>query len=121
MNGIPHFEPERTVGAATDKTKRCRPYLQIFKNAKLIYTSTGQSADALKCVRGCSCLNCTSLQLPARRWYSDSDISILFPANVVLDGDILIRVRHMSQDGRRVSMLRFVSAAVRAGWRFCLH
>lgn len=50
------------------------------------------------------------------RWYSDSDISILFPANVVLDGDILIRVRHMSQDGRRVSMLRFVSAAVRSGW-----
>jgi hypothetical protein len=40
MNGIPRFE------ASSDGKGRCRPYLQIFKAAKLLYTSTGRNADS---------------------------------------------------------------------------
>jgi hypothetical protein len=46
--------------------------------------------------------------IPLNRWYNESDSSILFPVDLVLEGDILIRVRHLTHDGKRLSMLRFV-------------
>ena len=49
MNGIPRFEADKDASSA-DKAKRCRPYLQIFKNAKLMYTSTGRNVEnAVRC------------------------------------------------------------------------
>ena len=85
MNGIPKFEDMKGDGAAA--SQGCRPYLQIFKNAKLIYTTTGRDK--------------------VLRSYSAADNSILFPVGLVLDGDILVRVRHLDRAMNRVSMLRF--------------
>jgi hypothetical protein len=80
INGIPRFEEDGS----------CRPYLQIFKDAKLLYTSTGRShmEDGL-------------------RWYHRNDQCIFFPVDQTLEGDILVRVRHLSRTGQRVSMMRF--------------
>jgi len=80
IKGIPAFENDGS----------CRPYLQIFKDAKLLYTSTGKSHldDGL-------------------RWYTQQDDTIFFPVNQVLEGDILIRIRHYSRQGKRISMMRF--------------
>lgn len=80
MNGIPRMENNET----------CTPYLQIFKDAKLLFTSTGRDSTSL-------------------RVYTQEDNSILFPVDVTFDGDILIRIRHISLTLERKSMLRFVS------------
>jgi hypothetical protein len=77
MSGIPRFDVNGSV----------RPYLQIFKNAKLVYTSSKKGEEL--------------------KWYRPEDHSILFPVGQVLEGDILIRIRHHNSDNNRVSMLRF--------------
>jgi hypothetical protein len=85
MNGIPK------MGDGNGSNEACRPYLQIFKDARLIYTSTGRDTA-----------NSSEL-----RWYTGADSCVLFPVGLELEGDILVRVRHLSADNKRVSMLRF--------------
>ena len=77
MNTIPSFGPQGI----------CRPYLQIFKNAKMVFSSTW-SAKTIKS-------------------YTPEDGSIIFPVDSFLDDDILVRIRHLSANGDRISMLRF--------------
>lgn len=80
MNGIPRFEND----------KSCLPYLQVFSHATLIYTSTGMDSPA------------------KLREYTAEDASILFPMDINLEGDVLIRVRHISPlTMKKQSMLRF--------------
>ncbi len=68
----------------------CCPYLQIFKGGKLIFTTTW--ADAAN-GHGVS-------------WASTTDGSISFHLDCMLQGDILIRCRHVSDTGQRISMFR---------------
>jgi C2 domain of PTEN tumour-suppressor protein/Polymorphic toxin system, DSP-PTPase phosphatase len=77
MNGIPRFGDNAT----------CRPYLQVFCGTNLVYTSTGRDSTNL-------------------REYTQVDNSILFPVDLVLDGDFLVRVRHLYRNKKRCSMLR---------------
>jgi len=86
MHGIPRLG-DRIEGSAENE-EGCRPYLQIFKDGKLLYTSTGLDSTAL-------------------RWYTADDASVLFPVGMVLEGDILVRVRHLSSKQIPISMLRF--------------
>lgn len=112
MNAIPAFgerkkaanaaanaaDTNSAVTTATDATtdanrapagmQACRPYLQIFKDSQLLFTSTGRDSTEL-------------------RWYTANDGVVLFPVGLELEGDILIRIRHLTSDNRRVSMLRF--------------
>lgn len=77
----------------------CAPYVQIFKGGKLIFTaaaskSYNQSEDDLP-----FCLS--------------TDGSITFPIETVVHGDILIRCRHLTRKGQRLSMFR---AAMHTGY-----
>eukprot|EP00742_Colponemidia_sp_Colp-10_P005471 GILJ01005846.1.p1 GENE.GILJ01005846.1~~GILJ01005846.1.p1 ORF type:complete len:443 (+),score=58.40 GILJ01005846.1:40-1368(+) len=78
FNGIPQME--------TDGGSSCRPYLQLFKAGQLIYSSTRKE----KLIRS----------------YFASDISFSFSVETILEGDILLRCRHLARDSTRVSMFR---------------
>jgi len=65
----------------------CRPYIQVFKNASLLYSSK-QKGEELKAYR------------------CDSDSKIHFPMELDLEGDVLIRVRHETSKAKRITMLR---------------
>lgn len=71
----------------------CAPYLQIFKGGQLIFTSAAttsfQQAD--------------KDELP---FCLPSDGTVSFPIETVIQGDVLIRCRHLTRKGQRVSMFR---------------
>lgn len=78
--------------AASDTLFGCAPYLQIFKAGSLIFTTAAsvnyaQSKDDLPF--------CTT---------ADGPVSFLTEA--VVQGDILLRCRHLTKSGQRVSMFR---------------
>lgn len=68
----------------------CCPYLQIFKGGKLVFTTTWRDME-----------NGNGVQ-----WASTSDGSVSFNVNCMLQGDILVRCRHLTDAGERVSMFR---------------
>ena len=68
----------------------CCPYLQIFKAGKLVFTTTWRDMEDGQGVQ----------------WASTTDGSVSFNVNCMLQGDILIRCRHLSDAGERVSMFR---------------
>ncbi len=75
-----------------DNQVGCSPYIQIFKAGKLVFTtaaskSYNQSKDDLPF--------CTS-----------TEGSITFPVETIVQGDVLIRCRHLTRKGQRVSMFR---------------
>ncbi|CAM9356971.1 unnamed protein product [Chrysoparadoxa australica] len=81
-----------------DSSRGCCPYVQIFKAGKLIFTTSyrppvkqGDGSDG------------SDSDLP---WAYPSDESIAFPVDCVVQGDLLLRCRHLSPDGQRVSMFR---------------
>ncbi|TDH72467.1 hypothetical protein CCR75_006099 [Bremia lactucae] len=68
----------------------CCPYLQVFKGGKLVFTTTWQDMEDGNGVQ----------------WANTGDGSISFNVNCMLQGDILIRCRHLTNSGQRVSMFR---------------
>uniref|UniRef100_M4BD47 Phosphatidylinositol-3,4,5-trisphosphate 3-phosphatase n=1 Tax=Hyaloperonospora arabidopsidis (strain Emoy2) TaxID=559515 RepID=M4BD47_HYAAE len=70
--------------------KGCCPYLQIFKAGKLVFTTTWRDMEDGQGVQ----------------WASTADGSVSFNVNCMLQGDILIRCRHLTDAGERVSMFR---------------
>jgi hypothetical protein len=68
----------------------CCPYLQIFKGGKLVFTTTWRDME-----------NGNGVQ-----WASTNDGSVSFNVNCMLQGDILVRCRHLTDSGERVSMFR---------------
>ena len=62
----------------------------------------GVHAHVRACVCVCVCV-CVYISL-----YTQEDMSILFPIDLELQGDILVRVRHVNANQQRVSMLRVV-------------
>eukprot|EP00475_Leptophrys_vorax_P034984 TRINITY_DN5720_c0_g1_i1.p1 TRINITY_DN5720_c0_g1~~TRINITY_DN5720_c0_g1_i1.p1 ORF type:complete len:529 (-),score=152.15 TRINITY_DN5720_c0_g1_i1:1727-3127(-) len=81
VSTVPNFVKE----PAENEKGGCRPYLQIFKHATLLYSSAKN--DDL-------------------RWYRTDDGSFLFPVGIDVEGDILVRVRHMGDKDNRVTMFR---------------
>ncbi|ETO19254.1 prespore-specific protein [Reticulomyxa filosa] len=72
----------------TKKDLGIRPYIQIFKDGKSIWTSR-QKAQPLS-------------------FFKQSDKSIQIPVQQEIQGDILIRIRHLCSDGRtKISVCRF--------------
>jgi protein-tyrosine phosphatase len=72
------------------KCDGCRPYLQVFKNGKLLYSSTWSDSNEIE-------------EIPK---YFQSDGSFAFNVDCILDGDVLVRCRHINEDGKRLSMFR---------------
>ncbi|KAH7476278.1 hypothetical protein PRIC1_000286 [Phytophthora ramorum] len=68
----------------------CCPYLQIFKGGKLVFTTTWRDMEDGNGIQ----------------WASTDDGSVSFNVNCMLQGDILIRCRHLTDAGERVSMFR---------------
>ena len=68
----------------------CRPYLQIFKSGKLLFSSTWSESNKVE-------------DIPK---YFQSDGSFAFNVDCIVDGDILVRCRHVNENGKRLSMFR---------------
>merc|ERR1712194_599863 len=86
MNTVPCIEK------TSDGFMCSRPYIQIFQQAKLLFSSAAH-ADQVKMLR-------------------ESDGGTTFTIDpdqpLELQGDLLVRMRHVSSDGSRCSMLRAV-------------
>ncbi len=70
----------------------CTPYLQLFKAGNLVFT-TAASVNYAQ----------TKDDLP---FCSTSDGPVSFLVETVLQGDVLLRCRHLTKSGQRVSMFR---------------
>ncbi|KAE9099157.1 hypothetical protein PF010_g15292 [Phytophthora fragariae] len=68
----------------------CCPYLQIFKGGKLVFTTTWKDMEDGHGIQ----------------WASTGDGSVSFNVDCMLQGDILVRCRHLTAAGERVSMFR---------------
>ncbi len=77
----------------------CSPYLQIFKGGSLVFTTAASKS-----------YNQGPDDLP---FCFTKEGSITFPIETVVQGDILIRCRHLTRKGQRVSMFR---AAMHTGY-----
>jgi hypothetical protein len=105
INCIPIFGSDTSVEGAD--TQGCCPYIQLFKNGKLIATAAAQgdsSASNSGGGGGGGSSNADSkLQL---RWIKATDGSASFNIDCPVQGDILLRCRHVARSGVRVSMFR---------------
>ncbi|OQR81118.1 phosphatidylinositol-3,4,5-trisphosphate 3-phosphatase [Achlya hypogyna] len=91
INSIPVFGARTTVEDDAEVTEEgCCPYVQIFKGGKLVFTTTWRDAQEGTGVR----------------WASTSDGSVSFNVDCMLQGDVLVRCRHLTDSGQRISMFR---------------
>ena len=85
MNTIPIFaESEERAGSLG-----CMPYIQLFKNGKLIASAASHSPGGEN----------------RPRWVDQDEGTVAFHVDCPVQGDILIRCRHCDRD-KRVSMFR---------------
>lgn len=96
LNSIPKFS---TLPDSPD-TDGCCPYVQLFKNGKLIATAAPYLENHVNSPGGSGD---NKLQL---RWVASSEGSASFRVDCPVQGDILLRCRHASASGTRVSMFR---------------
>jgi len=104
-NGDP--SPPGPGGAAA---AGCCPYLQVFKGGVLIFTTTWKQPDEADRGQGrvgvpreLGSEGQGAITLP---WAGEGDGSVAFPVDTVVQGDILIRCRHLAPSGARASMFR---------------
>ena len=79
LDGIPEIETE---GSAV------RPYLQIFKGPDMIFNSISKDSPPVS--------------------YFPSDISICFDVNIEIEGDVLIRCRHLGRNNKPLTIFRMM-------------
>ncbi len=78
-----------TIPMMEDGLDGCRPHVQVFKDGKLLFDSLWESGASVP---------------PT---VSVKEGSILFSADTVVRGDVLLRCRHLTADGKTaVSMFR---------------
>ena len=85
-------DPRNANGSKVNDELGCSPYLQVFKAGKLVFTTAASKS-----------FNQSKDDLP---FCVPSDGSITFPVETIVQGDILIRCRHLTRKGQRVSMFR---------------
>jgi protein-tyrosine phosphatase len=90
INNLPVFGSDAEDGGV----EGCCPYVQLFKNGKLIATAAAQ---------GDRSAGKDKMQL---RWVKASDGSASFNIECAVQGDLLLRCRHVARSGVRVSMFR---------------
>lgn len=85
----------------------CCPYVQLFKNGKLIATAAAQGdSPAGAHAEGESTESGDGHGKMQLRWIKTSDGSASFNVDCPVQGDILLRCRHVARSGVRVSMFR---------------
>ena len=65
-----------------------RPYLQIFKGPDMIFNSISKDTPPVS--------------------YFPSDISICFDVNIEIEGDVLIRCRHLGRNNKPLTIFRIM-------------
>jgi hypothetical protein len=95
INSIPVFG---TLGEDHPNSEGCCPYLQLFKNGKLIATAAPCSLS--------DGTHSDQANKPSLRWINAEEGSMSFTVDVPIQGDVLLRCRHVSATGVRVSMFR---------------
>ncbi|CAM9847808.1 unnamed protein product [Ectocarpus sp. 12 AP-2014] len=109
-------------GEGEDGALGCCPYIQVFKGGALIFTATYRPSEGLANTSsgppgtGGDGEDASAGEGERLPWAYTSDDSISFPVDCVLQGDLLVRCRHVSPTGRRVSMFR---AAFHTGYVPC--
>ncbi|CAM9955531.1 unnamed protein product, partial [Ectocarpus sp. 13 AM-2016] len=109
-------------GEGEDGALGCCPYIQVFKGGALIFTATYRPSEGLANTSsgapgtGADGEDASAGEGERLPWAYTSDDSISFPVDCVLQGDLLVRCRHVSPTGRRVSMFR---AAFHTGYVPC--
>ncbi len=130
MNSVPNFfeVPKLDASQTTDGTGQqpkpiCRPYLQLFKNGTLLFSSAptvesprpnnnNNNNDLKQKEKATASAGSSSMQdHPPQdaihpKWIYEGDSSISFCMDFPLYGDILLRGRHVQSNGKRVSMFR---------------
>ncbi|CAM9712797.1 unnamed protein product, partial [Discosporangium mesarthrocarpum] len=128
-------EGEESGGGGGGEEVGCCPYLQIFKGGMLIFTASYKPEDGLHRTGGGAEEGAgasgagnalhegdggeaggTGAAGPTLPWAYTSDYSISFVVDCAVQGDLLVRCRHLSPSGRRVSMFR---AAFHTGFVPC--
>ena len=77
IDGIPQIESEGSS---------IRPYIQIYKNSEIVFNTFTKETPLLS--------------------YFLSDISISFDINIQIQGDVLIRCRHLGRDNKPLTIFR---------------
>jgi tensin len=95
MNTIPIYGNN---GGGED-SQGCCPYLQLFKGGKLISTSVPVNENDVK-------TKAEGNNKALLQWSKASDGCVSFNVDCALQGDILLRARHASNTGQRISMFR---------------
>eukprot|EP00606_Chrysophyceae_sp_TOSAG23-5_P001425 GSChrysophyteH2.ASY1.ANO1.93.1 assembled CDS len=106
MSSIPTFNqnPQGESG--------CCPYVQLFKNGKLICTSSPRGSSAMPAGGSSSSSgsnnssSSSSSDSLGLRWIGESEGCVSFNVDCAVQGDILLRCRHADTQGGRVSMFR---------------
>jgi len=93
INSVPTF------GADENGSEGCCPYIQLFKNGKLIISAAATSEKATDS-------NNTSDSKTNLKWISTMEGNASFRLECAVQGDILIRCRHCSTTGAKISMFR---------------
>ncbi len=124
MNSVPNFFEmpnlngrQQTTGENQQQQQPiCRPYLQLFKDGTLLFSSAPSIEEARRTnnndeVKQKERTGSSQDHQPAQRvaqpqWIYKSDGSISFRMDFPLCGNILLRGRHVESSGRRVSMFR---------------
>jgi hypothetical protein len=97
VNSIPIFG---YLDENDDSTRGCCPYVQLFKNGKLI-ASAASTMEKGNLEEDSS--SSSSLKL---RWVNAREGNATFRLDMIVQGDVLLRCRHASMSGARVSMFR---------------
>eukprot|EP00428_Durinskia_dybowskii_P079327 CAMPEP_0170449960 /NCGR_PEP_ID=MMETSP0117_2-20130122/51522_1 /TAXON_ID=400756 /ORGANISM="Durinskia baltica, Strain CSIRO CS-38" /LENGTH=702 /DNA_ID=CAMNT_0010711235 /DNA_START=35 /DNA_END=2140 /DNA_ORIENTATION=+ len=101
LNCIPVF------GSDTDAeggNQGCCPYIQLFKNGKLIATAAAQGESHSESAGDKG--GAGQQQKTQLRWIKTTEGSASFSIDCPVQGDILLRCRHVAASGVRVSMFR---------------
>lgn len=132
MNSVPKFgtqlgevrdpshAPSELIGQLPPGDPRdlgCCPYIQLFKGGKLLFTTAWQSGSTASTTASTAIANESEESNPAGpSWCYPSEQSVAFSIDAVMQGDILVRCRHLTSKGARVSMFR---AAFHTGYVPC--
>jgi hypothetical protein len=102
INSIPGFG---YMNSEDSSTQGCCPYIQIFKNGKLISSAAAVNEKVHHHQESADAQNPTANAMKLR-WVTQTEGSATFKIDCIVQGDVLVRCRHASLSGARISMFR---------------
>jgi hypothetical protein len=103
MNGIPKYGENNQVSGPSSSAGCC-PYIQLFKNGKILANGLIASPSSTSSGGGGGGGDTQTTEI---RWLNCSEGSVSFQIDCIVQGDLLLRCRHHDPStGARVSMFR---------------